>query len=181
MLEGQGKSLVVLGYSEAAMFLRRPEAERVRAMISIAGQREHHIEGLFERRLDLRFDDVPSEEGLDEVAAYRLRVHRRKASELGLNLRPPGRGDAEAIIDFARSIAELDGLVLCHCGGGISRAPAAALLSLATWFGAGRESDAVRRLLTLRPAALPHDGLVRLGDAVLERGGALVAAATRSA
>jgi predicted protein tyrosine phosphatase len=65
-------------------------------------------------------------------------------------------------------------MILCHCGGGMSRAPAAALICLAAWRGPGSEADCVTEILKLRRGAAPHRGLVRFADEVLGRRGRLV-------
>ncbi len=67
-------------------------------------------------------------------------------------------------------------MLLCHCQAGISRSPAAALLCLAAWTGPGRERDCVEQVMQIRPAAVPHMGLVNFGDALLGRQGELVKA-----
>ena len=87
-----------------------------------------------------------------------------------------GRADAAAIIDFAETIRGVDGITVCHCGGGVSRAPAAALLCLSVWRGAGSEAECVAEILKLRRGAVPHAGLVRFADEVLERDGRLIRA-----
>jgi predicted protein tyrosine phosphatase len=79
-----------------------------------------------------------------------------------------------AIIQFAESIRSCNGIVLCHCGGGMSRAPAAALICLAVWRGPGTEVDCMAEVLAQRPGAVPHEGLVRLADALLGRENRLV-------
>jgi predicted protein tyrosine phosphatase len=45
---------------------------------------------------------------------------------------PPTLEHARLIIDFAKSISEIEGGLLCHCLGDVSRSPAAALICLAT-------------------------------------------------
>src|SRR4029079_17898226 len=85
----------------------------------------------------------------------------------------PVVADAAAIIGFARTISGIDGVVLCHCGGGMSRAPAAALICLAVWLGPGGEARAVEHVRAVRRGAVPHVGLVRFADELLGRGGRL--------
>jgi predicted protein tyrosine phosphatase len=79
----------------------------------------------------------------------------------GRPMSPPTIEDARAIIDFADSIRDLKGTVLCQCQGGISRSPAAALLCLATWTQKGEEEYCMRTLRQIAPAAVPHRGLIR--------------------
>ena len=135
--------IVVLGFSEAGMFMRRTERRNAIAIISIFGEQEFGVEAEVGRRLDLRFDDVAAPDAGDMVANYQARMRLREAAENGRVLWPPAMEDARAIVEFAREIREVEGIVLCHCSGGISRSPAAAVLCLATWMGAGREQEAV--------------------------------------
>src|SRR5258708_3073379 len=51
-------SLIVLGYSEAAMLLRRAPRQDVAAIISIHGRREFGVEANVAHRLGLLFDGV---------------------------------------------------------------------------------------------------------------------------
>jgi predicted protein tyrosine phosphatase len=173
-------SIIVLGYSEAGMLLLRPDAARVKAIISIHGKHEYGVECDVAHRLDLNFDDVEAPDHSDPISAYHTILRNRWDAEHGLTRRPPTVDDALAIIDFAGSIKDVDGIVLCHCGGGVSRAPAAALLCLATWTREGHERSCVERVLKVRPCASPHRDLVRFGDELLNRGGRLVAAVTRT-
>ena len=101
---------------------------------------------------------------------------RRWAEQNGLTEVAPPPADAQAIITFARAVQPLPGVLLCHCGAGVSRAPAAALVCLATWRGPGSEPACVPDLLTLRPSAVPHPGLVRFADDLLQRNGTLTTA-----
>ena len=124
----------------------------------------------------MQFDDVDPPDTSDEVAFHRSWVQRKWAAEIGRPLPPPTIHDARSIIQFASTIRDLDGIVLCQCGAGMSRSPAAALLCLAAWAGPGQERACVNDLMRLRPAATPLMGLVRLGDQVLGREGRLVQA-----
>ncbi len=104
-------------------------------------------------------------------------LHRqRQAAELGLSLSPPTMEHARLIIEFAHSIRAVEGLLLCHCLGGVSRSPAAALLCFAAWTGRGNERACVERLLEIRACALPHRDLVGYGDTLLRRNGELISA-----
>jgi|GEM_PF-5925196 len=52
-------NIVILGYSEAAMFMQQPDAAEVRAIIAIGGQREYTIDtNKVEHSLILNFDDT---------------------------------------------------------------------------------------------------------------------------
>ena len=169
--------VLILGYSEAAMFLRQGEADCVQAIIAIRGQREHVIEvpnGV--PSLVLQFDDSQAPDEGVPLDAARFRLRQREAAAVGLSLNPPNDGHARSIIEFARQIRSASGTLLCHCSAGISRSPAAALLCLAEWTGPGHERTCVEQLLILRPAAQPHRDLVRFGDTILGREGRLLKA-----
>ena len=169
--------ILMFGYSEAAMLLRQPHGAQVKAIISIHGLHEYAVEAPdVSRRLTLRFDDVDVPDPKDALGMLRSWVHRKWAVEIGRPMTPPSREDAEAIIEFARSIGDMEGTLLCHCQAGISRSPAAALLCLAAWTGAGRERDCVEQIMRVRPAAVPHLGLIGFGDSALGRQGQLVKA-----
>lgn len=173
--------ILILGYSEAGMLLRNRDAANVRALIAIHGQREYPIEiASVTHKLVLRFDDTESPSTTDPLHAARVAHRQRKAAEFGLSPTPPTADHARSIIDFARSIAELDGMLLCQCHAGISRSSAAALLCLAAWTGPGQEQHCVERLLSVRPSAVPHRNLVTFGDELLQREGALVEALHRA-
>lgn len=169
--------IIILGRSEAAMFLRKRVAADVRAVIMIHGQREYPLEtpGIG-KRLVLRFDDTPAPSDMDPIHAARIRLRQQEAKKIGLELCPPTVDDARSIIEFAESIRDLGGVLLCQCQAGISRSPAAALLCLTAWAGPGHERDCVAYLLQVRPSAVPHLDLVRFGDDVLRLNGALVEA-----
>jgi len=170
-------ALAVFGYSQAAMFLARTPPPNVTAVLSIHGRREFAVPSApGVRRLDLCFDDVDVPETDDDVGRLRAAARRRWAAEVGLSERPPTPADAAAVIDFARAMQGTKGIVLCHCGAGMSRAPAAALIFLATWRGPGTEAECVAELRRLCPAAAPHASLVRFADGMLDRQGALTAA-----
>jgi predicted protein tyrosine phosphatase len=158
------------------MFLRGTSGADVAAIISIHGRREFGVEAEVPRRLDLAFDDVEAPRPDDGVGVLRAASLRRWGELNGLVQVAPVRADAEAIARFAEEARGVEGLVLCHCGGGVSRAPAAALICLAVWCGAGTEAECVAEVLGLRRGAVPHDGLVGMADEVLGRGGRLVEA-----
>jgi predicted protein tyrosine phosphatase len=158
------------------MFLRGTLGAEVAAIIAIHGKREFGVEAEVPRRLDLTFDDVEAPRPGDEMGMLRAASRRRWGELNGLIEVAPVRADAEAIVRFAEEERGVEGLVLCHCGGGMSRAPAAALVCLAVWLGAGREAECVAEVLRLRRGAVPHEGLVRMADDVLGRGNRLVEA-----
>lgn len=168
-------NLVVHGYSAAAMWLQNSKPDIV-AMISIAGAREPRVAYEVPHRLDLSFDDVEVPDPSDVISIQRAVSRRRFAEANGLSESPPTIEDARAIIAFAARVRDLDGTLLIHCGAGMSRAPAAGLICLAVWLGPGREAEAVAELRYCRSTAVPHAGLVRLADGILDRGGRLAEA-----
>lgn len=170
-------SIITLGYSEAAMFLRRVEAGEIGAVISIHGRRENAVEvpaGV--PVLGLEFDDAEAVDWSDPIAAHRAWVLAKWAAEIGRPTTPPRIDNARAIIEFARSHSQITGAMLCQCQAGMSRSTAAALLCLAAWTQAGEERECVAELIGVRPSAVPLMTLVRFGDEVLGREGKLVKA-----
>jgi predicted protein tyrosine phosphatase len=172
-------TILPLGYSEAAMFLRCPEGARVQAIISIHGKHEYGVESIIMHRLDLEFDDIPSPDLTDPIAAYHARMRAQARAADGLTTDSPTLDHARAILVFAESIKHLDGILLCHCAGGISRSPAAALLCLAQRTAPGEEEYCVQALASVRRGVAPHDDLVRFSDELLMRRGRLVAAVNK--
>ena len=158
------------------MFLRGPSGQSVTAIVSIHGRREFGVESSVPHRLDLTFDDVEVPAPGDLEATQRAMARKRWAEQNGLVEVAPTRSDAERIIQFADAVRGIDGTVLCHCGGGMSRAPAAALICLTRWLGAGTEAECVDAVGRIRRGAVPHLGLVRFADDLLERDGRLLRA-----
>jgi predicted protein tyrosine phosphatase len=171
-------TIQIMGYSEAAMFLHSKDGPRVGAILSICGAREFSVvtPASVQHRLVLHFDDADSPDDRDPVLAYRALMQRRRAEEYGRPMVPPTIHDARSIIEFARSIADLNGTLLCQCQAGVSRSPAAALLCLATWTGTGHEGYCVEHVMRCRACAMPHRQLVAFGDNLLGLKGALVEA-----
>lgn len=169
-------NVLILGHSEAAMLLRARPAD-LAGIISIHGRHEPVLEapGVSDR-LDLCFDDVEAPEAGDALGVLKAFVHRKWNEETGRPQLPPTIDDARAIIEFARSIGDRRGTLLCQCQAGVSRSPAAALLCLAQWRGSGHEQECATEVLRIRPCAMPHAGLVRIGDEVMGREGALIRA-----
>ena len=78
-------------------------------------------------RLDLVFDDVEPA-AKDDLSSLEREIRRRRWNEQNnLIEAAPTESDAAAIIEFAHQVHDAQGIVLCHCGGGMSRAQAAAL------------------------------------------------------
>jgi predicted protein tyrosine phosphatase len=156
--------LVVLGYSEAAMFLRKSPPLSVAGIISIHGSREFGVDATAPCRLDLRFDDVEIPIPNDQMAMLRAASRRLWAEQNGLIEVPPARSDVEEVIQFAETVRAVDGLILCHCAGGMSRAPATALVCLSVWGGPGTELECVTEIRRLRRGAVPHAGMIDFAD-----------------
>ncbi|MBN9243774.1 MAG: protein tyrosine phosphatase [Mesorhizobium sp.] len=68
-----------------------------------------------------------------------------------------------------------DARLLVHCHMGASRSTAVALVALAVAHGESREAVAFADLLRITNKPWPNIHVVRLGDAILRRGGALIA------
>lgn len=169
--------MIVMGYSEAGMFLRAPGAAEVVGVVSVHGRREYGVEteaGV--PRLDLVFDDVDVPVAGDTRAWAEVESRRRWNAANGLIEVAPTPADVRAVVDFADQMRGRGGVVLCHCGGGMSRAPAVAVILLAAWRGPGAEERCVRDVVAARPGATPHEGLVRMADEGMGRGGRLVEA-----
>jgi predicted protein tyrosine phosphatase len=76
-------------------------------------------------------------------------------------------------LEFARSHVRAS--ILVHCLHGIGRSAGLALAILSDRMGAGCEDDALKALLAMRPQACPNRVVVEHADALLGRGGQLVA------
>jgi predicted protein tyrosine phosphatase len=83
--------------------------------------------------------------------------------------------DVQQIIVLAEELRSTTGRVLIHCEAGISRSSAAALIMYACWLGLGREREAMMRVLTQRPIAMPNRRMVEIADRLLDRNGRLSA------
>jgi predicted protein tyrosine phosphatase len=79
----------------------------------------------------------------------------------------PSISDVDQILQFGRK--HVSSAILIHCFKGISRSTAAALSVLADRFGAGREAEALERLLELCPQAVPNLAIIRHADQLLGR------------
>ena len=67
-----------------------------------------------------------------------------------------------------------DTRLLVTCDYGASRSPALAYVLQADHFGPGREAEALREIIAIRPEAVPNLLVVRLGDQLLARQGAML-------
>jgi predicted protein tyrosine phosphatase len=84
--------------------------------------------------------------------------------------------DVRQIVQLAEELRSEGGTLLIHCEAGVSRSTATALIMYACWLGPGREYEAMRRVVTQRPIALPNLRMVALGDEVLGLDGRLLQA-----
>ena len=84
--------------------------------------------------------------------------------------------DIRRIIRLAEGLRSDTGRVLIHCEAGVSRSSAAALIMYAYWLGPGHEQEAMERVLSQRPVAIPNRRMVELADRLLNRAGRLVEA-----
>lgn len=166
-------AIIVLGHSEAAMFLRTRAAE-IGAVVSIRSQREPFLQHSIPNCLELMFDDI--ELPTDPISRAQMELRWKRDAENGITHFPPTKDHAAAIVEFAQRHVDLNGSVLCQCSAGISRSPTAALLCLATWTAPGKEARCVQVLREIRPAAMPNRSILRMGDELLNRNGALVEA-----
>ena len=88
---------------------------------------------------------------------------------------------APAMEDIRKALAFLreawrqgNSKILFCCDYGASRSPALAYVCLADQLGTGREDEAFRTILGVRPEAVPNGMVVRLGDVELGRQEALL-------
>lgn len=112
------------------------------------------------RRLELRFHDI-----IDPMPGWIA----------------PRAEDVARLLDFGRDLAaeaERAGAhLLVHCHAGISRSTAAATLLLVQARPERPAEEALLAVAAVRPRAWPNLRIIELGDALLGRGGEIVAAA----
>ena len=83
--------------------------------------------------------------------------------------------DIQQAIEFFRAACKtVESRVLISCNYGASRSPALAYVVIADQLGPGRELEALRLILQIRPNAAPNRLIVELGDKLLQREGALL-------
>jgi len=113
------------------------------------------------RRLELRFHDI-----IDEMPG----------------MLPPREEDVATVLAFGRDLmAEPPSRahLLVHCHAGISRSTASMMLILAQARPDLPAMDIVSQVVRIRPRAWPNLRILEFGDALLGRGGEIVAAAHR--
>jgi len=89
--------------------------------------------------------------------------------------RAPDIEDIRRSLEFFRAAWDCeDSKIMVTCDYGASRSPALAYIFIADQLGAGREEEAFGLTLQIRPEAVPNGLVVRIGDAFLERNGALL-------
>jgi predicted protein tyrosine phosphatase len=114
-------------------------------------------------------DELPA--GYDNVSNKLRLIIADVVTELGAT-----EEDIRRIIRLAERLRSHTGKVLIHCEAGVSRSSATALIMYAYWLGPGRETEAMRRVLSQRPVAIPNRRMVELADRILDRGGRLIEA-----
>ena len=108
-------------------------------------------------RLELRFKDV-----IEETAEE-----------------PPQPEHVTALLAFGRDLMtepRTDAHLLVHCHAGISRSSASMTLMLAQALPDRPASEIVEEVLRIRSKAWPNLRIIEIGDAMLGRGGTLIAA-----
>lgn len=109
-------------------------------------------------QLQFSFGDVVSEQD--------ARQYRTKAAS---------SDDIRQAIVFCRVARQLGAVrLLVSCDYGASRSPALAYVLQADHFGPGREAEALREIIAIRPEAVPNLLVVKLGDQLMARQGALM-------
>ena len=88
----------------------------------------------------------------------------------------PSGAHVDAILAFGRTLQAGRDSLLVHCHAGISRSTASMALLIAQSAPDMAAADVLRAVHGIREKAWPNLRLIELGDAALDRGGALVAA-----
>lgn len=93
---------------------------------------------------------------------------------------PPSAADVDLLLAFGRDLLAEPGRaghLLVHCHAGISRSTASMLLLLAQACPGYPETAIMGEILRIRPKAWPNLRIVKFGDSLLKRDGALIEAA----
>jgi predicted protein tyrosine phosphatase len=147
-------TIEVLSRIEAGEILCSPDlCEEITYLVSIGDVNDSLPLGYenVDHKLRLVFADVVTEEG-------------------------PTEEDVQRIIHLAEQLQSSNGKVLIHCEAGVSRSTAAALIIHACWLGQGREREAMERVISQRPYAIPNRRMVKLADDLLQLGNRLLEA-----
>lgn len=89
----------------------------------------------------------------------------------------PAEEDIRKALQFARY--HESSRLLVHCHAGLSRSAAVAYLILGDRYGSGHEGQALGQVFRIRPFACPNMRVIELGDQLLGRRGAVIAALSR--
>lgn len=88
---------------------------------------------------------------------------------------PPTPEIVQSAVEFARRVfSESKTKLLVHCDYGASRSPALAYVVLADLLGRGLENESFAMIISSRPEAVPNSFIVKIGDKLLNREGALI-------
>ena len=151
-------SIEVVSRIEAGQILCSPaRCAEITYLISIGDGDDPLPQGYenAERKLRLRIADVVTEEGATVE-------------------------DIQHIVQLAEQLRSERGTLLIHCEAGVSRSTATALIIYACWLGQGREAEAMERVVTQRPYAIPNRRMVALADRLLALEGNLLRARDQS-
>ena len=152
-------TITITSRQAAGKILCSPQGGSFSHLISIGEPDERPPAGFgrVPRRLRLTFDDI---ERYSETCPWYV---------------PCPRGDVQRIINFCQGIHEED-RVLIHCGMGVSRSSAAALILLVMKLGVENPVEAIRQLLSIKRTVQPNRRMVWIADEMLGCEGRLVAA-----
>lgn len=121
----------------------------------------------------------PTPEALETLGAKeRLDMRFHDVIDVGGGFAPPEPAHVKRLLQFGRGLDETgDGHLLVHCHMGISRSSAAMFLLLAQARPDHPAAAVLAEVVRIRPHAWPNLRIVEFGDRLLQRDGALVAAA----
>lgn len=85
---------------------------------------------------------------------------------------PPDEAHVAGIIEFAQSWDQTNPLLI-HCWFGVSRSPAAAILSSLAIAPEQNDLELANRIREASPSATPNRRIIEIGDKLLNRGGKL--------
>ena len=109
----------------------------------------------------------------------RLELRFHDVIEAAPDVQPPREEHVEALLAFGRDLMaepREDAHLLVHCHAGISRSTASMVLILAQAMPDRPAAEIVAEVLRIREKAWPNLRIIQLGDILLNRRGALVAA-----